>query len=95
MEGHLITRSYLLEAFAGSVGAGNDYLHGERRMWAAEPLIKGRANCAENSSFTECAYGIPANVPILYPELGLYVDIQKTKEVVQLTRPLYWPADDE
>lgn len=40
-------------------GAGNDYLHGRRRMWAAEPFIKGRANCVENSTFTECAYGIP------------------------------------
>lgn len=64
-------------------------------MWAAEPLIKGRANCADNSSFTECAYGIPANVPILYPEIGLSVDIEKTKEIVKEVKPLYWPVHDE
>ena len=56
-------------------GAGNDYLHGRKRMWAAEPLIKGRANCVEDSDFKECAYGVPANVPILYPDLELFVDV--------------------
>ena len=56
---------------------------------------RGDTHGGAYSTFTECAYGIPANVQILYPELGLHVDIAKTKEVVQLTRPLYWPADDE
>jgi hypothetical protein len=78
-------------------GAGNDYIDGKKRMWAAEPLIKGRANCAEygNDTFAECGYGIPSNVPVMYPDIALVVDRKKTKEIVKTARPRYWPWHDD
>jgi hypothetical protein len=34
-------------------------------------------------------------VPILYPELELVVDRERTRDIIKQTRPLYWPHDDD
>lgn len=44
-----------------------------------------------NDTISECGYGIPSNVPVMYPDVTLQVDRARTREIVYKAKPRYWP----
>jgi len=83
-----------LDVERGYMSGSTDYVDGQVRLWAAEPLARGKARCT--NAVTGCAQGIPANAPMFLPRIRLSVDREKTKEVLEGTEPEFWPgAGDE
>ena len=85
-----------------------DYVNGARRLWAAEPLIRGAARCPPkdptaatlNYEVAECAAttngvrtGVPANPPSVLPNIRLRTNRQKTNNILDGAKPQYWPKE--
>lgn len=70
----------------------SDYINGEPRLWAAEPLARGTALCS--SKVRGCSQGIPANPPMLLPSFTVRVDSSRTKKIAEEVSPDQWPAFD-
>ena len=70
-----------------------DYMNGEKRLWAAEPLARGRAVCTE--TITGCSQGVPANPPMLYPSVRIRVNRERTKKIMDEISPRNWPSSDD
>ncbi|CAD7968173.1 unnamed protein product [Amoebophrya sp. A120] len=74
------------------MSGSTDYVDGQMRLWAAEPLVRGKAKCM--NTVNGCAQGIPANAPMFLPSIHMTVDREKTKDVLENTEPEYWPPSD-
>mmetsp|Transcript_17540 Transcript_17540/g.43757 ORF Transcript_17540/g.43757 Transcript_17540/m.43757 type:complete len:682 (+) Transcript_17540:8322-10367(+) len=66
-----------LDVERGYMSGSTDYVDGQVRLWAAEPLARGKARCT--NAVTGCAQGIPANAPMFLPRIRLSVDREKNQ----------------
>ncbi|CAD7959034.1 unnamed protein product [Amoebophrya sp. A25] len=81
-----VERNYMTQA------QGADFVNGQERLWAAEPLARGKALCSKK--IRGCQQGVPANPPMLLPGIVINVNKKRTRNLVEAVKPLHWPEYD-
>jgi hypothetical protein len=67
---------------------------GQRILWAGATAVHGHAECDVDQVW-ECAAGMPANVPVVIPNISVHLNMERTINTVVATSPKNWPTDPD
>jgi hypothetical protein len=91
---HLGYNDQVMEVEKAYMSAAPSQEAGQRVLWAGATAVHGHADCDVNQVW-ECAAGMPANVPVVIPDISVKLNLDRTLETVLKTAPKYWPSTSE